>query len=458
MSFTSLSFLFYFLPLSLLLYSLCPKRLKKGLLIVISVLFYGWMKPINMLYLILLIFYVYLGGRFIQSTKEQGLKRIRMWCLCSFLIFLLVYFKYAQGLYDAIVSMLSLKLQIDALLMPLGSSFILFQALSYLFDIGYEKTDHVKLIDCALYISFFPKLLMGPIMQYHDFIIKNEAAFVTWDSVEAGTRRFTLGLAQKVILADSMAQLYAVLNTDTSTLGCWLASIAYTFQIFFDFAGYTSMAIGTAMMLGYRLNENFCHPYHAQSIRDFWRRWHISLSTWFRDYVYIPLGGNRVSVWKHIRNVLIVWMLTGMWHGNSFNFILWGFYYACLLLLETYSPLKHMAKLKVISQLITFLLVNFGWIIFAESDITALGLRLSAMLGFGSTLCSAQSIAYLCSYAGLLSIGAVLVFLPIAKWKQMLTERCHSEWLPVIAYACLFFISIAFLLASQYQSFLYFRF
>ena len=218
------------------------------------------------------------------------------------------------------------------------------------------------------------------------------------------------------------------------------------------------MAIGTAMMLGYRLNENFCHPYHAQSIRDFWRRWHISLSTWFRDYVYIPLGGNRVSVWKHIRNVLIVWMLTGMWHGNSFNFILWGLYYACLLLLETYSPLKHMAKLKVISQLITFLLVNFGWIIFAESDITALGLRLSAMLGFGSTLCSAQSIAYLCSYAGLLSIGAVLVFLPIAKWKQMFKERCHSEWLPVIIYACLFFISIAFLLASQYQSFLYFRF
>lgn len=458
MSFTSLSFLFYFLPVSLLLYSLCPKCFKKWMLIGVSLVFYGWLKPINTLYLILLILYVYFGGCFIQSTKEQGLKRIRMWCLCSFLIFLLVYFKYAQWFYDVIISMLSLRLQIDALLMPLGSSFILFQALSYLFDIGYEKTDHANFIDCAIYISFFPKLLMGPIMQYHDFTLKNEAVSVTWESIEAGTRRFTIGLAQKVILADSMAQLYAALVTDSSTLGCWLASFAYTIQIFFDFAGYTSMAIGMAMMLGYRLNENFVHPYHAHSIRDFWHRWHISLSIWFRDYVYIPLGGNRVPVWKHIRNVLIVWMLTGMWHGNSLNFILWGLYYACLLLLERYSPLKHLAKLKHISWLITFLLVNFGWVIFAESDIGALGLRLSAMFGFGSKLYSAQSAAYLISYAGLLCISFVLVFMPVAKWKQWIMKHCHSEWISIVAYAALFFITIAFLLASQYQSFLYFRF
>lgn len=458
MSFTTLTYLFYFLPLSLFLYFICPLSLKKGFLIIISLLFYGWMKPLNILYLAALILYAYFGGIFIKRAKSLRHKKIRMGILGSFLVFLLIYFKYAQGMYDLFVSLFSQELQINALIMPLGSSFILFQILSYLFDLTMERCNNTSFIDCALYISFFPKLLMGPIMQYHDFTAKNINAKLSVYHIELGARRFTIGLAQKVILADSFAQLYAALSNDYSMLGSWLSSFAYTFQIFFDFAGYTSMAIGTALMFGYHLNENFMNPYRARSIRDFWRRWHISLSTWFRDYVYIPLGGNRVTTQKHIRNILIVWLLTGIWHGNSINFLLWGLYYACLLLLETYTPLKRLADVRFLSSIITFLLVNLGWVIFSAGDLNELYAHFQAMFGFGNELYSSQSAAYFISYAMLLTLGAVLVFCPLEKWKHSLKERFSSELAVVFAYACLFITAISFLLAANYQAFLYFRF
>lgn len=456
MSFTSLSFLFYFLPLSLLCYVLCPLCLKKLFLIAVSLLFYGWFEPMNVLYLVGLIIYAYLGGRFIQNGESWQIKKLRTWILCGFLIFLLLYFKYAQGCYDALLLLFHQQLQVNAWLMPLGSSFILFQILSYLIDIAKERCECTKLSDCALYISFFPKLLMGPIMPYHRFLKQNKETEVSWQGIENGVRRFIVGLAQKVILADSFALLYLALSEDFSTLGSWLSSLAFTFQIFFDFAGYTSMAIGIAMMFGYHLNENFKQPYLAVSVRDFWRRWHISLSAWFKDYVYIPLGGNRVSKIKYIRNIMIVWLLTGMWHGNSLNFILWGFYYGCLILLEVFLPFERLRVPKRLSQFITFLTVNIGWVIFARNDVSSVLRQICAMIGIGAEWYSAQSVAYLFSYIGLLLIAVVLLFVPLKRLLQNLCDR--YLWLEFIIYTCLFVLAIAFILASQYQSFLYFQF
>lgn len=455
MSFTSLSFLFYFLPIALFSYTICPKSLKKAWLIIISLLFYGWMEPMNVLYLLSLILYAYLGGIFIQSGTSWKIKKLRTWINCGFLIFILLYFKYAQGFYDALLALFQQEFQVSAWLMPLGSSFILFQVLSYFIDIANDRCEKPSLIDCALYVSFFPKLLMGPIMPYHRFQRENQLCALSWDGIENGVKRFTLGLAQKVILADSFALLYSGLSHDFSTLGSWLSSFAYTFELFFDFAGYTSMAIGTAMMFGYYLNENFKHPYRALSVRDFWRRWHISLSTWFRDYVYIPLGGNRVSLLKHIGNILIVWLLTGIWHGNSFNFVIWGLYYGILILFEVYLPQRfHLPK--HLARLLTFLIVNFGWVIFARSDLSEMNHQLQAMLCFGDVLVSAQSISYLYSSIGLFTLAALIVFLPVERWFQSLINRySRSEF---IIYTCLLVIAIAYLLASQYQTFMYFQF
>lgn len=456
MSFTSFSFLFYFLPLALFSYAVCKKRFQKPLFILISLLFYAWFTPSNALYLIALIVYAYVGGRFIQGAHCAKITTLRTWIICSFLIFLLLYFKYAQGFYDALSAAFHSGLQIDAWLMPLGSSFIIFQVLSYIIDIGNHRMENASLTDCALYISFFPKLLMGPIMPYHRFQKVNALPCISWIKIENGVQRFTYGLAQKVILADSFALAYTAFSKDFSMLGSWLSSFAYTFQIFFDFTGYSSMAIGIAEMFGYHLDENFKQPYRAFSVRDFWRRWHISLSTWFRDYVYIPLGGNRVSNLKYIRNIMVVWLLTGMWHGNHLNFILWGLYYGIFILSETYVKPLRLKLPKPFTCLITFLIVNFGWVIFAHSDLSTLFHQIQVMFGFGTEWYSVQSISYLYSYCGLFVLAAVLVFVPYQRWKQKLYER--FTWLEFSVNTVILLSAIAALVASQYQAFLYFQF
>lgn len=459
MSFTSISFLFYSLPLSLLLYRLSPERLRRYVLIGISLLFYAWMKPIYALYLLFFISYAYLGAKWISREADDRGRVVRTWILCLFLIFLLLYFKYADLLYDAFLALVKQPFLVEAWAMPLGASFLLFSLMSYLIDIAKQRCYDTSLISCALYLSFFPKLIMGPIMPYHRFMKENTAPVMSWSLWEQGTRRFTLGLAQKLILADSFAMLYSYTCQDASVLGSWLSSLSYTLQILFDFAGYSAMAIGIAMMFGYRLMENFDHPYRACSIREFWRRWHISLSAWFRDYVYIPLGGNRVSTLRHIRNILIVWLLTGLWHGSSLNFLLWGFYYGCLLLIEAYVfPLWHTHLPKWLANLITFFLVHCGWVIFAHQDIGAVLTQFQSMFAIHTAWYSSASVAYLISYALLLMIALVIIFVPFTKLKQKLQTLSYYAWLETGAYTALLLLSVGFLLASHFQSFLYFQF
>ncbi len=459
MSFTSISFLFYGLPLSLLLYTLSPKLLRKYVLVGISLLFYAWMKPVYGLILLFFIVYANLGAKWINSAASDQKRVLRTWILCLFLIFLLLYFKYGDLLYDAWLALIQHRYQIEAWAMPLGASFLLFSLMSYLIDIAKQRCYDTSLLSCALYLSFFPKLIMGPIMPYHRFMKENPAPALSWSLWEQGTRRFTLGLAQKLILADSFAMLYSYTCEDTSVLGSWLSSLSYTLQILFDFAGYSAMAIGIAMMFGYRLMENFDHPYRACSIREFWRRWHISLSDWFRDYVYIPLGGNRVSIGKHISNIIIVWILTGLWHGSSLNFLLWGLYYGCLILIETYVfPLWNTHLPKWSAKLITFFLVHCGWVMFARQDIGAVLTQFQSMFGIHADWYSSASVAYLFSYAFLLIIAFVIIFVPFTKLKLKLQASPYYAWMETGAYTALLVLSIGFLLASGFQSFLYFQF
>lgn len=460
MSFTTITFLFYALPCALVLYYFFPKAQRQSLMIVLSLCFYGWNEPYYVVGLIALVCYVYGFGRYIDACEDKKRRRLRCVIACSFLLFLLIYFKYYETFLYAFTQFIQSKSSFEHIIMPLGLSFVLFQALSYLIDLYRGKVSANEFRMCACYITFFPKLLMGPIMPYHMFKAKNQAVECTAASLEIGCKRFVLGLAQKVILADTLSLLHQQLLLDQSMLGSWLSSLAYTLQIFFDFNGYSLMAMAIASMFGYELMENFHQPYLATSVKDFWRRWHISLSQWFRDYVYIPLGGNRKGKKRQIINLLIVWSLTGLWHGSTLNFFIWGLYYALLLLVETYLlPTKNIKSSKWGSHFITLLLVHIGWVIFANQDLMMLAKQLLSMIGFGTGLASAESIFYAKSYLGFIII-AILVIFPIKQtsMKKRLDTLADHELIVTFMYTALFLISICFLIASGVQGFLYFQF
>ncbi|MEG2550531.1 MAG: MBOAT family O-acyltransferase, partial [Erysipelotrichaceae bacterium] len=328
MSFNSIYFLFTFLPCAFLLYYATPKRGKNVVLVLISLYFYGWGEPKYIILLLALILINYLIGLRIDYAK--GLKRKRALIEALILnLFILVYFKYYGFMLDTIFTFIPKFIQYHPLLMPLGISFFIFQIISYIFDVYNKKCDAShNLISFSLYVSFFPKLIMGPIEPYHSFEKQINHHPISAQRLDCGSKRFVIGLAQKVMLANVFASIITQMtNTSNTTIGAWLLTLTYTLQIYFDFCGYSNMAIGLANMFGFELMENFNYPYISKSISEFWRRWHISLGSFFKNYVYIPLGGNRVSKKVHIRNLMIVWLLTGLWHGASFNFIVWGIYY-----------------------------------------------------------------------------------------------------------------------------------
>lgn len=458
MSFTTTIFLFCFLPISLMLYYGFPNAWKQKMMILLSLLFYAWGEPMYVFGLLGLILYCYLFGIWIDQVKEEKQRNVRCIIACSFLIFLFFYFKYYETILYMITDWLNQERSMAQLIMPLGLSFVLFQALSYLIDIKRNLVAVREPWQCACYITFFPKLLMGPIMPYHLFCKENQTIKCSAEALELGSKQFVLGFAQKLILADTFAQLHTLLSSDTSMLGGWLSSFAYTFQILFDFGGYSLMAIGIAHMFGYELMENFHHPYLAHSIKDFWRRWHISLSRWFRDYVYIPLGGNRKGSLIHIRNLFIVWILTGLWHGNTLNFLIWGLYYGSLIIIETYVLPHIKAQIpEKAAKLFTFLLVNLGWVIFANPKLDVLLAKLGAMLGMGSEFASTESSLYLESYIGFFIIAILWINAPILR-KKMVRLFEYIQRYEIILYTILFVCAICFLLANGFQGFLYAQF
>ncbi|MBQ7692880.1 MAG: MBOAT family protein [Oscillospiraceae bacterium] len=456
MAFSSLSFLFLFLPPVLLLYVLFrTDRARNVLLLLASLFFYAWGAPRALPLLAGTALLVWGCG----IGMEKG------WRLCFplalvFVLGSLLLFKYL-GFFAGIIG---LGGSVPALLLPAGISFTSFQLLAYLFDLRRGSIRVERRFDrFLLYVCFFPQLLQGPILRYGETLPMLSSRALRWEEVHGGARRFLRGLGKKVLLADRLAVVSAALYGApelAGTPGLWLAALCYTLQIYFDFSGYSDMAIGLGHMFGFTLPENFRHPYCALSVTDFWRRWHVTLSLWFRDYVYIPLGGNRVSRGRFVLNLLTVWALTGLWHGASWNFVLWGLYYGVLLILEKLLLGKRIERVpKLLRWLLTFTLVNLGWVLFHITDLSALGSVLRLMFGREAF----QWRAILALDTSVISkLAAIPLGLPLS---FPIRERlCRSEGsflregLISAAYVALFFVCVMFLLSSTFTPFIYFNF
>ena len=465
MVFSSLTFLFLYLPLTLLVYFLSPLRWRNFVLLVVSLLFYGWGEPVYIVIMFLSIIIDYTHGLLVEKFRSDD-KKAR-WFVAQSVIFnlaLLGFFKY----WDFIAANLSLIPGIDlpqlGIPLPIGISFYTFQTMSYTIDV-YRKDAPVQrnMVDFGAFVTMFPQLIAGPIVQYKTVAADLRHRLHTSENFALGARRFCVGLAKKVLLANSIGALWedclAAHGAGTlPVLGGWLGLAAYGFQIYFDFSGYSDMAIGLGKMFGFHFLENFNYPYIAKSVTEFWRRWHISLGTWFREYLYIPLGGNRVSKPRLFFNLLVVWAATGIWHGASWNFLIWGLYFAVLLILEKAFLGKLLQKLPAALQhLYTLFLVLVSWTIFAVEDFGHMGAYLKAMFGLGGGLTNDNVSYYFFSFLPMLIIAAVASTPLAAKLWKRLPEKPRLALLPILLLAGLVF-STAYLVDATYNPFLYFRF
>ena len=455
MSFSSLSFLFAFLPLVLILYYLSPApRWRNGVLLCASLLFYAWGAPKALPLLVGTALLVWLCG----LGMEKGLR----WCCplsVAFVLGSLLLFKYL-GFF---AGLFGLRLSFS-LLLPAGISFTTFQLLAYLLDLRRGEIQAERsFFRFLLFVCFFPQLLQGPILRYGKTAPMLGARAVAWDGAVCGMRRFLRGLAKKVLIADQAAVLAAAVYGSSEYVGTdalWLAALCYTLQIYFDFSGYSDMAIGLGQLFGFSLPENFNYPYTALSITDFWRRWHITLSLWFRDYVYIPLGGNRVGRGRFVLNILTVWALTGLWHGASWNFVLWGLYYGVLLLIEKLVIGKRIERVPpVLRWAVTFTLVNLGWVMFNISDPQTLLWTLKNMFVYAPTdwrgLLALD--ASICSKALALPFALLFSF-PVAKRWAMREEGFARTASINAGYFALLVVCVLFIISSSFTPFIYFNF
>ncbi|MDO4465639.1 MAG: MBOAT family O-acyltransferase [Bacillota bacterium] len=454
MVFNSLIFIFLFLPISVLLYQIVPGiKIKKFVLLLMSLLFYCWANPISLVLLLISILWNYFTGLEIQLY--EGTKRKIVFIIgILFNILILGIYKYA----NFFLGFTGLHFDLS---LPVGLSFFTFSAISYIADVYMNKVNPQKsLLMVALYISFFGKVSMGPIVQYHD-MEEQLQSFMRLNVVTfgAGMKKFIKGLVKKAILADQFSMLFAALNGNETVLGTWLFAIAYMLQIYFDFSGYSDMAIGLSSMFGFEFAENFDHPYIATSVQDFWRRWHISLSRWFRDYIYIPLGGNRVSNVLYIRNIMIVWLCTGLWHGANWTFIVWGIYYGILLLLEKFVLNDILKKMPTfVRHLYTLILVLIGWVFFMSNSLPEALNILSRMLGIYATgLANFETFFSLKQFLFFLVFGC-LFCMPIQEKIETFISKKLAVSMNLIVYVLFFVIAIAFVVSSTFQSFLYFAF
>ena len=384
MLFSSLPFLYYFLPITLILYWLVPKSGKNLILLLTSLFFYGWGEPKTILLMLLSITVGYFVG--IKIEQNHGTKAAKRWLIASviFNLGMLGLFKYA----DFFISNLNLipfvSIPLLKLALPIGISFYTFQIMSYTIDVYRGDVAAQKnFISLAAYISLFPQLIAGPIVRYKDVDAQLSYRTHSKEKMALGIRRFVIGLAKKVLIANQLGELTELFlaSKDQSVVYAWIYAIAFMLHIYFDFSGYSDMAIGLGKFFGFELLENFNYPYISKSITEFWRRWHISLGTWFKDYVYIPLGGNRVSKSRHFFNILIVWFLTGFWHGASWNFIVWGLYFAVILMIEKNALLNSLNRFKVINHVYVLILVSISFVIFNATDLSAAIVTLKTMFG-----------------------------------------------------------------------------
>lgn len=474
MVFSSLLFLFRFLPIVLVCYYVVPRRFRNVVLFIFSLIFYAWGEPIYVCLLLISSVVDYTLGRLVSGflAKKQR-SRARVCLLFSIIINLgiLGVFKYANFFISCFDNLFCFDLDFLELALPIGISFYTFQTLSYTIDVYRGRVAAQNhFITFAAYVALFPQLIAGPIVRYETVEQELEGRRECLDDFSKGALRFCIGLAKKVLIANNVGAIFnevAVMDSgQLSTMTAWLGVLSFTFQIYFDFSGYSDMAIGLGQMFGFHFLENFEHPYEAKSITEFWRRWHISLSTWFKEYVYIPLGGNRKGRVKQIRNIAVVWLLTGLWHGASWNFVLWGAYYGVLLVLEKCAILKVLHKLpKLVCHIYTMVLVIGGWAIFCYSDIVNGDVFAAALFGQGTNgFADGQFIYLLLTNLLLLLVAAIGSTTLPKRFGLWLLGGHREEWtLRRSVLSCLMMVlciglSVAFLISDSYNPFLYFRF
>lgn len=465
MVFSSFTFLFIFLPLVLLTYFLAKKRqLRNIVLLVFSLIFYAWGEPVYVILMLLSIIVNY----FIALKIERRKRGKKKWMIIDVIFNLGVigFFKYGNFIIQNINSIFHSNIGEMDLALPIGISFYTFQVLSYVIDV-YRKTvpTQKSIVNLGMYVTLFPQLIAGPIVRYETVAEEIENRKENFSEVVEGLKRFFIGLGKKVLIANQMAliadTIYGGDLATTGTVSLWLAAISYTLQIYFDFSGYSDMAIGLGRMFGFHFLENFNYPYIAKSITDFWRRWHISLSTWFRDYVYIPLGGNRVSKFKWLRNILVVWLLTGLWHGASWNFILWGVYYGVILIIEKVFLGRIIEKLpKVLQHIYALFFIIIGWVIFRVEDFSQMGIVLQKMFTWQASSIIDNIILNFDIFSSLpyILIG-IIGSMPL--WTKVREKRKQTNSYLIVSNLWsfgIFMLSICFLLVATYNPFIYFRF
>ena len=464
MVFSSLVFLFAYLPITLLAYYLVPRQGRNIFLFIVNLIFYGWGEPKLVLLMVFNIFFNYIGGWLVDKYRADAKKKKLFLILtCVLDIGILPVFKYT-GIITETLNMLPFlnipELQIS---LPIGISFYTFQTMSYVIDVYRDDAPVSKnFINFGTYVALFPQLIAGPIVRYRDVAEQLVNRRETLEMFTRGVKLFMVGLAKKVIIANTMGTLTTNIFATTDengVVGTWVGMIAYTFQIYFDFSGYSDMACGLGNMLGFEFLKNFNYPYIAKSITDFWRRWHISLSTWFKEYVYIPLGGNRKGVKRQILNLLIVWGLTGLWHGAAYNFVLWGLYYGLLLILEKFVLKKFLDRLpSFVQHIYTLFIVIIGWGLFYFTDVGQLGEFMVDLFNFGNGICGNQAFNLIMSNLPMLIIAAV-ASTPLAAMLYNRFEHTRFMWIPETLYCMgVLAVSTASLVNQSYNPFLYFRF
>uniref|UniRef100_UPI003FEE7FF4 MBOAT family O-acyltransferase n=1 Tax=Ruminococcus bromii TaxID=40518 RepID=UPI003FEE7FF4 len=464
MVFSSLVFMFAYLPITLLAYYLVPRQGRNIFLFIVNLIFYGWGEPRLVLLMVFNIFFNYIGGWLVDKYRADAKKKKLFLILtCVLDIGILAVFKYT-GMITKTLNMLPFlnipELQIS---LPIGISFYTFQTMSYVIDVYRDDAPVSKnFINFGTYVALFPQLIAGPIVRYRDVAEQLVNRRETLEMFTKGVKLFMVGLAKKVIIANTMGTLTTNIFATTDengVVGTWVGMIAYTFQIYFDFSGYSDMACGLGNMMGFEFLKNFNYPYIAKSITDFWRRWHISLSTWFKEYVYIPLGGNRKGVKRQILNLLIVWGLTGLWHGAAYNFVLWGLYYGFLLILEKFVLKKFLDRLpSFVQHIYTLFIIIIGWGLFYFTDVGQLGEFMVDLFNFGNGICGDQAFNLIMSNLPMLIIAAV-ASTPLATMLYTRFEHRRFMWIPETLYCMgVLAVSTASLVNQSYNPFLYFRF
>ena len=463
MVFASITFLYYFLPVFLILYFVVPKKYKNLVLLLFSLIFYFYGEPKYILLMLIEVLFAYFMTLSLEKNKSKSLLIV----VVSFHLLLLCIFKYFNFIISNINSIFSSNISLLNIVLPIGISFYTFQIISYEVDVYRGKVKASKnLIEFMTYVFLFPQLIAGPIVRYESVNKELKSRKVTFDDFSSGVNRFVIGLFKKVVIANNIGELCNILvgSTEVSVLLYWVLGISYMLQIYFDFSGYSDIAIGFGKMIGFKFPENFNYPYIADSVTNFWRRWHMTLSSWFKDYVYIPLGGNRVSILKHIRNIFIVWMLTGLWHGASWNFIIWGLYFGVILIIEKYFLNKLLEKLpKVIRIIYTSFVVMISFIIFSSNNLDSAFTIIKGLFSFKSLSLSNNFILYYVKSYGFILIMGIIFSTPLIK---NIIEKLRSKKIlnniiniiEVIVILLILLIVTSMLIDSSYNPFLYFRF